>query len=658
MLEHFGRVAYIDLTSGNIKVTDLEPEVVSPFIGDGGISFRLAYDLIKPGTAPLSPENPIIIGVSPLVGTRIQAPRWSVVSKFPLTGCVAYGSGGMGFGVRLKRAGYDQVVITGRAPKPVYLKICDDDLDICDAGDLWGMDIYETTDVLWQKLGKKYSIAAMGQSGENLVAISLALIDKIGSLGKGGLPAIMGSKNLKAIAVMGTKEVPIADPSRFDKICGEIVQKYIDDPARAALVKLGKMGSGKKNVAHASNPYKNFTENFSPDRYQELYGTEVYLNTIESKRLGCATCIYPCKDMMTVQKGDYKGLTTYLSSLTGRMRNLGIQCSAGCSFEELVKLVDITNRYGIDTQSFAPTMMLAVELYERGILTKKDTEGLALKSDFETTVALLEKTVFRQGIGDVLADGSMGIIKRFGKEYEKYSFHIKGLPQQIDARLHNFNMMTFCQITNPEGASIEPAHVGLNWYPRKEGFSLNVVREFARRMDLSKEATDKIFDTPSGFNVARLTKVAEDFHMVLNSLGVCENRNEFWDWNKFAEVYSSVTGIEMTGTDMKKAGERIWNLFKVLNVREGFSRKDDTFPQRWLEPLRTASGEEIIPMTCGGEVATAEVLNKLLDDYYEERGWDIEKGIPTREKLISLGLINVVNDFEKSGILQEGKIGG
>ncbi|MFC1962273.1 aldehyde ferredoxin oxidoreductase C-terminal domain-containing protein, partial [Chloroflexota bacterium] len=482
-----------------------------------------------------------------------------------------------------------------------------------------------------------------------LAAISLALVDKIGSLGKGGLPAIMGSKNLKAIAVTGTKKVPIADPKRFVKICGEIVKKYTDDPTRLPYVKLGKMWFGKEYSLHAANPYKNFTENFSGDKYQELYGTEVYLNTIKGKRLGCTTCMYPCKDLMTVQKGEYEGLTTYLSSMTGRLRNLGIQCSAGCSFGELVKLVDLTNRYGIDTQSFAPTMMLAVELYERGIITKKDTEGLALKADFETTVALLKKVAFRQGIGEVLADGSTGIVKRFGKEFEKYSFHIKGLPQQIDARLFNFNMMSFCQLTNPEGGSIEPAHVGLNWYPRKKGFSLNTVREFAQRMDLPKEAIDKVFDTPSGsgFNISGLMKVAEDFYMVLNSLGVCEYRTEFWDWNIFAEVYSSATGIEMTGNDMKKAGERTWNLFKAINVREGSSdRKDDSWPQRWLEPLPTANGEEIIPMTCGGEVATAEVLNRLLDEYYDDRGWDIKKGIPTRENLVELSLADIAADLQ------------
>ncbi len=237
-----GRILQVDLTTGKTGRVQLEPELAHDFIGDIGISLKLAYDLIKPGIEPLSPSNVIILGAGPLVGTKApSAVRCSVVTKNPVNGTLSFGNTGMSLGRRLKHAGYDNVIITGRADRPVILRIWNDDIEICDARNLWGKDIYQTTEHLWQELGRTYSIAAIGPAGENLVRISIALVDKMASLGMGGLAAVMGSKNLKAIAVGGTGRVEVACPERFEKAVSPILKAYRADPSHEKHVKFGKM---------------------------------------------------------------------------------------------------------------------------------------------------------------------------------------------------------------------------------------------------------------------------------------------------------------------------------------------------------------------------------------------------------------------------------
>ena len=202
---------------------------------------------------------------------------------------------------------------------------------------------------------------------------------------------------------------------------------------------------------------------------------------------------------------------------------------------------------------------------------------------------------------------------------------------------------------------MEPAHVGSNWFPHTtKGYNIEEVREFCERMDMPKETVDRVFDFPPGcYSTSITTRWAEDFYATLGSLGICEYRTEAIDWKKYAGLYSSATGIEVSPDDMKKAGERIWNVFKAINVREGFSRKDDRFPPRWLEPMKDDKGNDLPLTTCEGRSVSEETFNKMLDEYYEERGWDIEKGIPTREKLKELDLADIAEDLVKRGILKE-----
>lgn len=632
------KVGFIDLTIADVAIKYLDSRMIKTFLGGLGTSLRIACDLIKPGISPLSPENLIIIGAGPLVGTRIQAPRWTVVTKLPLGETVGVNIGGAGFGVQFKYAGWDHLVISGRSPKPVYIKIFDNDIEICDATHLWGKDIFESSDALSDKYGNAYSIVAIGQAGENLVKSSIALIDKMSTLGKGGLAAVMGSKNLKAIVVNGTaKRTQIFNKPRFDKACGEVLSQIKADHKE-------KVGKKTADDFPPPNLHKNYTEIYPKEKYQELYGTGAHFNKIRGR--GCRTCAYPCpcKYVLEVNHGKLMGLTTNLSSF-GRVEQLGIQCSGGCSSEEVVKLVDTAQRYGIDVQIFAPAMEMILDLYEQDIITAKEMGYVIPKRDFTTTLLLLEMTASGQGIGKILGDGSFGIIKRFGRESEKFSTHNKGVDEVIDPRLSNFGPHAFAQVVSPGGR-----HMGgmacKDLYPNAKGFSLDKVRRYCERMEIPKQAIDRIFDVPTGYNAARLTRYAEDFYIVLSSLGICHFRTDFYSWENLAELYFSATGIEMTVNELKQCGERILNLWKVINFKEGFTRKDDRFSEKWLEPLRTGDGQELPLKGCGGDIINIDILNKMLDDYYDERGWDIMTGVPTRDKLITLGLENIVANYD------------
>ena len=649
-----GRILKVDLTTGKTETSELDPKIARDFIGDIGINLKLAYDLLKPGTDPLSPSNVIILGAGPLVGTSApSAARSSVLTKYPHTGAIAFASVGMNLGRRLKYAGYDHLIVIGRADQPVYLKIWDDDIEICDAKHLWGKDIFQTTDELWEELGKKYSIVAMGQAGENLVEISLALADKISTVGKGGLPAVMGSKNLKAIAVGGTKRVKVSDPERYAKTVTPLKKELIEDPERKNWIEKGKMRVFEPFLKKGRLTYKNWTVLYPAEEGFKRYGIEEYFK-VRGKRVGCPGCPYPCKDILQVREGKFQGLTTNVSSSIGRMLDLGVRCGGG-NWPEVTKLLDMANRYGIDTHSFSPTMNLAVELYERGIITKEDTDGLVLKRDFETTAELLEKTAFRQGIGDTLADGSKGLIKRFGSEVEKYSYTIKDLEVHGDLRMPRFMTLAMGELTQPEGASEEASapYYGEFWKadPTRP-YSLDLIRAFCKQFGVPEEAMPRIVYEPEEYSPARLTKYIQNFYIMITALGICNYRTEFMDMDKFSELYSAATGIEMSPADIVEASDRIWNLFKAINVREGFSRKDDKIPIKTLEPVRTSTGEEIPVMDYKDKPLSADDIERMLDDYYDERGWEVERGIPTKEKLMDLGLSNVVRDFEKQGIFK------
>jgi aldehyde:ferredoxin oxidoreductase len=644
MVNRYSRqLLYIDLTSGEITSQPLDLTLVAKFIGGFGINARLAYELIPPGVDPLSPLNRIILGVGTLGGTLAPAScRVVATTKFPETGAIGSANGGGGFAPRLRYAGYDHVVISGRAPKPAYLYIHDGQAELGDATGLWGKDIYQTTDALWRRHGSHASIVAIGQAGENLVRISLALVDKQASLGKGGLAAVMGSKNLKAIVVSGSQGIAPAHPRRFMRLVNAYMERINAYPLRQKWVELG-INMTWSQALETGFLSHNRTALFPRDKADQLYGIDIYLNKVKKGRMSCPSCPLADKEVFGVREGEFAGLVTYASGWYARNVNYGVLCQVG-SYDKVVKCHDSANRYGIDAHSLCSLIDLVIYLYEQGVIGKADTDGVELKRDYETTQLLLRHLAFRQGLGDILAEGVRGLVAKFGAVVQREASQVKGLELVFDPRAGGLGTLEFEYLVNPRGG-----HHSSGGSPAySPGQPLEKFRLHCERMGIPAEAIARILDSPFGFNVGRLTRYAEDWYAVLSSLGLCARgqMNRFYSLSGCAQLYSAVTGIELSPAELATAGERSWNVLKAANVREGFRREQDAYPPKWLEPVRTPGGSQLwLRDYYGTRVLTAEDLEKLLDDYYEERGWDRVRGIPTKEKLKELGLEDIIPDL-------------
>ncbi len=637
-----GKELYVDLSSGEIEKKPLDFQEATKFLGGMGIQLKLLYKLLKPGIDPFSPENPIIIGSGPLVGTGAPGtPRVLATAKYPQTYAIGSGAGAMRFGFMLKLAGYDHIIITGKAKKPVYLKISNDEVELCDASHLWGKDIVETTQLLWREYGD-CGVIAIGQAGENQSRIAQALVDNASSLGRGGLGGIMGSKNLKALVAKGNGKVKIAYPERFKKVIESLFERNKRYPYRDDVIRYGIM-SNWANYKVQFGYTKNHSEIPDLDRYSERLGFEAY-KKLGKKPISCPSCFIADKEIIELKEGKYKGLRWSTPSYL----NVYIMgCRIG--FDEIdagVKFAELLDRYGLDMITFSELLDFLISLHEEGLVTREDVGGLPLSRDANTAITWAEKTAFREGFGDVLAEGWQGLIKRFGKEVERRALIIKGRDGIWDPRVSGLGTNEFAQLVYPRGPNAESGGTGL--YVLNQ--PVEQVKRHGERMGMSKEQIERAFDSEFKVNIGRLTRSSEDWLAIFNCLGICNRHvnNRFYHINICSELYSAATGVELSPEAMMKHAERVWNLFKMINVREGFSRKDDKPPEKWFEPIRTRDGREIFMMDYyRTKVLTREDVERWLDDYYDERGWDIKKGIPTKEKLLELGLEELSPDLEK-----------
>jgi len=629
-----GKILYVDLTSARIRKEPLDPELARTFIGGWGINNKLAYDLIPPHVDPLSPENCIIIGSGPFSGTIVPgSAELLVTSRFPLNGAYTTACGGGNFALMLKLSGYDHLVISGRAEKPIYLKILDDDVALCDARHLWGKDIFETVDELRNRY-EPCSVIPIGQAGENLVKISITSIDKGGTLGSGGLPAVMGSKNLKAIvALHGSRGIRVAHRLRLHRLVDSLLDRIMNYRLRDTLIEGGFFGMTAGWAELKTKISQNWSE-VSSDPGKDV--KEIHYSA--RKPLACASCPTADKECNKLKEGPYAGMVTYMTHY-GQEEDYGGE-SALEEYSRSIKFLDTANRYGICRFCFAAVRDLMVYLYQKGVITKEDSGGLELKDDFETTVKLLEMAALKEGFGDVLAEGIVGAANRVGKGAEEQAVHIKGYPLFGEPRLTGVGTSQVAQMVNPARsggcASIAGSLGAPSYNPGRPVEQW--VRE-AEKVGVPGEAVERIF-TPTSFNPGRLTRYAEDWYSLSNCLGRCHRLyiNRFYDAKTVAELYSAVTGIEISPSHLLKAAERAWNLSKVLNIRAGFSREDDRAPKVWFTPLKGEGVEYRLMDYYKTTTLTEEDMERILDDYYEERGWDRKSGAPTAKKLKELGL--------------------
>jgi len=489
------------------------------------------------------------------------------------------------------------------------LNITEEKVELCDATELWGRDSFETIDELRSRY-EPCSVIPIGQAGENLVKISITSVDKAGTLGRGGLPAVMGSKNLKAIVVQqGTVETSVAHRLTLQKLVNHLHERIMKWPGRQLIQDNGLMPA-------------------PPDM------AEVHQKT--RSPLACPSCPLAEKVVVRLSDGPFAGLQTYMPHLTVNRFDTR---SSSEAYEQSIKYIDTLNRYGLCNTNFSHLLGVMVNLYREGAITKEDTGGIELKNNIETALRLAEMTAYRKGFGKILADGLVGTIQKIGKGAEEHIVHIKGHAIVRDPRLSSLGTMEFEQMTTPRGA-----HVSAAGSPSYDpGRALSDFARHGERMGMPEEALKRVVGSTS-FNPGRYSRYSEDWYSLFNCLSLCNRAqvNRFYHVQTISALYSAVTGINLTPAQIMKISERAWTIGKLLNVREGFNRKDDIAPEAWFQPLVREGKEYHITDYYETSTLTREDVERYLDDYYDERGYDKKSGLPTHNKLAELGLESMV----------------
>ncbi len=611
------RILNVDLSTGKTEIEPLKEEMTKKYIGGIGLGMALFLDKSKPDTDPFSPKNPLIFVTGPLSGTMAPSAGngYAVVSKSPLTGGIAESKAHGFFGAELKRAGYDAVIFTGRSEKLVYAWIDDDSIQLMDAQHLKGKSPHETEMAIREDLGDFYiRVSAIGEAGEKLVRIGSIINDEFRAVGRTGMGAVMGSKNLKAVAVRGTNDVNVANPEEFTEFI-RMIHERMKGPATRKYRTLGTPENVLVLNALGALPTRNFSQ-VTFEGAEKVSGE--YLNERYIKKIiGCATCGMRCDHIGVVPEGPYKGATARVEFEC--LWALGPNCGVD-RLDAIIEAIYQCDNYGMDGISTGVIVSFAMDCYENGILTKKDTDGLDLR--FGNAEALVE-TVKRMGsrkewLGDVLAEGTMRAAEKIGKGAVKYANHIKGL------ELPGYALRTLKTAALGFSVSFRGA-----CHLRSGAYSPDVKGK-VDRFKIEKGRGKLVMD-------------GEDVYNVVDSLILCKfSRGVFYEGlNEMAKYYTLATGIEMTAEELGQAGERINNLARILNIREGKgTREYDTLPWKIMN----------VPVPDEGVFKGVYVNQKEfdigLDDYYEVRGWTKE-GIPTVEKLKELGLNDLVPIVKK-----------
>jgi aldehyde:ferredoxin oxidoreductase len=607
---YMGKIIRINLSSKKIWLQEITDEMACRYLGGNGFAARILYDELKPGIDALSPENKIFIGSGPLNGTRIPfCVKTYAASKSPLTGLWGDTNCGGHFSAELKFTGHDAVVVEGKAEKPVYISILDDEIKINDASHLWGKTTYETEEIIKKDLGEKgaYSIG-IGPAGENLVRFA-CLISNYRAGGRCGLGAVMGSKNLKAIAVKGSRDIEVADLNgleryvsevRFKKFPGSTLDKgysTLGTPMLQSIFnKLGLLGT------------KNWTDEVFDEIDKISYDA---LHKYEIKRSSCFGCIAHCCGVYKVIDGPYAGVMNEGPEYES-IYALGPMC-LNSDAASLIKMDRMCDELGLDTISTGVTLAFAMECREKGILKKEDTDGIDLRfGNPEAMILMIERIAYRKGFGSILAEGTKKAAEKIGKGAEYYAINTKGLEHPGHSTRGTKGMALSYAIGN-RGAH---HHDG-----RDFEYSPNPLLGYNGDTE-SIEGKGKMVA-----KITRWTAFADCCcycHFAEKVYGILISQEHVTQINL-------VTGMDVTLEDLWRIGERVYTLERLFNVREGVRRSHDTVPERFFkEPIPRGPHKAAI--------LTQDELNKMLDEFYEDYGWNKKTGIPTEERLKLLGL--------------------
>jgi len=630
------RALFINLSTKEIKVIEVPKDTVVKYIGGRGVNAYFLWKLVNNRIHPLSEDNVLIFGTGPFTGTFIPtAGQLTVTSKSPLTQRYFKCNAGGHWAIELRFAGYEYVIIKGKADRPVYIYIEDKNVEIKDASHLWGKDVRETNKIIKEELGdNEIQVACIGPAGENIVKFASIMVSVYHVAARGGLGAVMGSKKLKAIAVKGSeRDVEVAHPELLKKLVHEVISNLPNNVKGKVYYLYGTSGS----VAPVNKLYAFPSYNFKKpyfEKAEELDGVTLVERGYIKGRAGCTACPFHCHKFYKVEKGKYAcycGGPEYET-----LGALGAGCGIG-NPEAVLKMHEICNIYGLDGLSAGAVIQWTMECIERGVLTKEDIDGLDLIwGNADAAIELLMKIIYREGFGNILAEGLKYAAEKVGKESWKWAIQARGLEQsRVDTRSAKAYALAFA--VNPRG----PDH--LHAQPIAEFGAWPESRRLIKELlGDEKYANPYIIDKKP-----ELVRWHEDIFAVTEALGLCSfstTTTYILKPQNLAEMFYALTNVKISPEELLLVGRRIVTLERCYNVREGLRRKDDTLPWRLMhEPVPEGPPK--------GLRNSPEELDKMLDRYYELHGWDKRTGIPLKSTLIMLGMSDVANELKKLKIL-------
>lgn len=608
MKGYMGKILKIDLTTGKSSTRTFDEKHVRKYLGGQGFAVEMVYHGVPKGADPLGPQNVLAMAGGLFDGFPIgTGGKVAWAAKSPATGTLAESIMGGSVGPELRHAGYDALEIVGKADKPSYIYIVDDKVEINEAEDLWGKDTRVVPETLKKRHGWDVKVACIGVAGEKLSGIACIDCDDR-QAGRAGLGAVMGSKNLKAIVIRGTKDLVPAEPLKLLEIALRYQKIY---EAAPSFIEDTKYGTGEflgwVNKEKGVFPTRNWQEGYFKER--EKIDPYWWAPKYVTKNKACFACTKPCGKLFEIKSGKFAGVAIdgieyeTLYSLGGACGNADV--------ESVARANELCDLLGMDTISAGVTVGFAMELMQRGIITEKDV-GFKLTWDnaSDAVPQMIEMMGNRKGFGDLLADGVKVAAKKIGKGAEKYAIHTKGMePPAYDVRGMKGHGLAY--MTSTRGA----CHLRAGFYAPE------LVGKFWKW-----EGIDRFSPVNKGFMVSQ----TENFMCVYDSVGLCKFSRGFFLIAKLPEVIEAIVGMKFTEDELLKIGERIHNMKGDFNAREGITRKDWLLPPRILEdPIPDGPSK--------GSKISVEEMNMMLDDYMKARGWTKE-GAPTPEKLRELDI--------------------
>ena len=604
-----GSILRVNLTENTIIKSDLDQDVARQFIGGRGYGIHTLLNELDAQCDALSPQNIMVMATGPLTGTRAQTgARYMVTTKSPLTGAITCANSGGKFPATLRRSGIDMIIFTGKASTPVYLWIDDGEAEIRRADHLWGKNCHETETVLKQEIGPEIKVASIGIAGEKKVLFASIMNDKDRAAGRSGVGAVMGSKNLKAMVAYGTMPLLLADEDALNASVKSLVPHVRD--ATDDFRRYGTSGGVEKYEYIGNLPIKNWQGSRWKEGAEKISGVRMH-DTILTGNKSCRGCVISCVRHVKIEEGPYAGLDTDGPEYE-TIGTLGGECLVD-DLDAICKANELCNRYGLDTISTGAAIAFGMEAYEKGLITKEDTEGLELVwGNAEAMVEMVHRIAKGENVGKLLGLGTKKAAEVLGRNAIEFSVQVKGLePSAHDPR--RFWTQALSYATAARGA----CHNRSWGHPYELGLSLP---------ELGLDKPQKSYELEG---LAEYVAKLQNFQTLNDTLVICRfaQVGSAVSLAKTVEWYNMITGFDLSVEELVVVGERIFNLKRMFNVRLGISRKDDFLPPRFMTLNRKDKelNTQLPP------------IGEMLGDFYEYRGWD-EIGIPTEEKLAELEL--------------------